>query len=55
MGVIYKIEVENDFSADVWKTITDKFHCVFEKKQHTLDCETLNVQLKNIGKKGERK
>ena len=53
MGVIYKIEVENDISADIWKTITDKFNCVLEKHHHASDEETLNVHLKIIGKKAE--
>ena len=53
MGVIYKIEVENDISADIWKTITDKFNCILEKHQHISDGETLNVYLKIIGKKAK--
>ncbi len=45
MMVKYKIEVPNEFSADFWKVLTEKFNIVLTKKQHSIDGETINIDI----------
>ena len=45
MIVNYKIEVPNEFSADFWKVLTEKFNIILTQKQHSIDGETVNIDV----------
>lgn len=46
--VKYKIEVPNELSADFWKTLTENFNIVLTKRQHSIDGERINIDIKVI-------
>ena len=48
MTVKYKIEVPNELSADFWKTLTENFNIVLTKRQHSIDGERINIDVKVI-------
>ena len=41
----YKTEVPNVFSADFWKVLTEKFNIILTQKQHSIDGETINIDI----------
>lgn len=45
MIVKYKIEVPNEFSADFWELLTEKFNIILTKKQHSTDGETISIDV----------
>ena len=45
MIVKYKIEVPNELSAEFWKVLTENFNIVLTKRQHSIDGETLYVDI----------
>ena len=45
MKVKYKIEVPNELSANFWKVLTEKFDIILTKRQHSLDGETINIDV----------
>lgn len=51
MMVKYKIEVPNEVSADFWKVLTEKFNIILIKKQHCIDSEKINIDVKVINSK----
>lgn len=51
MIVNYKIEVPNEVSADFWKVLTEKFNIILIKKQHCIDSEKINIDVKVINSK----
>ncbi len=51
MKVTYKIEIESKLSAQLWKLLTENFNCVLEKRQHSVDGESMHIQLKIISQK----
>ena len=51
MIVKYKIEVPNEVSADFWKVLTEKFNIILIKKQHCIDSEKINIDVKVINSK----
>lgn len=46
MRVKYNIDVPNECAADLWKILTEKFNVILTKKQHSIDGETLYVEVK---------
>ena len=46
MTVKYTIEVPNECSANLWKLLTENFNVILTKRQHSLDGETLCIELK---------
>ena len=51
MIVKYKIDVSNEFSAEFWKILTENFNAVLTKKQHSIDGETINIDVTVIDSK----
>ena len=51
MIVKYKIEVPNELSADFWKVLTENFNVILTKNQHSIDGETLYVDVTVIDTK----
>lgn len=51
MSVNYDIEVPNEYSADLWKLLTDNFNIILTKRQHSPNGEVLYVELKIIESK----
>ena len=51
MIVKYKIDVSNEFSAEFWKILTENFNAVLAKKQHSIDGETINIDVTVIDSK----
>lgn len=51
MIVKYKIEVPNELSADFWKVLTENFNVILTKKQHSVDGEIINIDVKVINSK----
>lgn len=45
MIVKYKIEVPNEFSAEFWEVLTENFNIILTKKQHSIDGETLCIDV----------
>lgn len=45
MIVKYKIEVPNELSADFWKLLTKNFNIILTKKQHSINRETLYINV----------
>ena len=48
MTVKYKIEVPNELSADFLKILTENFNIVLTKRQHSIDGEKINIDVKVI-------
>lgn len=48
MTVKYTIVAPNEYSADLWKLLTDNFNVILTKKQHSVDGEILHIELKII-------
>lgn len=48
MMVKYKIEVPNKLSADFWKVLNENFNIVLTKRQHSIDGERINIDVKVI-------
>lgn len=46
MTVKYNIEVPNEYSADLWKILTDNFNVILTKRQHSINGEEIHIQLK---------
>lgn len=51
MNINYTIEVPNEYSANLWKLLTNNFNVILTKKQHSLNGEILYVELKIIESK----
>lgn len=51
MMVKYKIEVPNELSADFWKVLTENFNIILTQKQHSIDSETINIDVTVIDAK----
>lgn len=45
MNINYTIEVPNEYSANLWKLLTDNFNITLTKMQHSPNCEVLYVDL----------
>ena len=54
MTVKYKIEMPNECSADFWKVLTETFNIVLTKRQHSLDGETINIDVTVTDTKSKR-
>ena len=48
MSVKYNIELADDISADFWKFLNKNFDVVLKRKQHSIDGDTLHIELKII-------
>ena len=48
MTVKFKIEVPIELSADFWKIQTEIFNIVLTKRQHSIDGEKINIDVKVI-------
>ena len=48
MSVKYNIELADDISADFWKCLNENFDVVLIRKQHSIDGDTLHIELKII-------
>ena len=46
MSVKYNIDAPNEYAADLWKILTENFNVILTKKQHSIDGETLYIEVK---------
>lgn len=46
MTLKYNIEVPSEYSAELWKALTDKFNVILTKRQHSIDGEEIYIELK---------
>ena len=53
MNVKYNIEASNVCSAELWKILTDNFNIVLTKRQHSVNGETLYIDVKIIEMKSK--
>ena len=51
MSVKYSIEMPDDCSADFWKILTNEFNAVLISRKHTIDGESLCVEVKILDSK----
>lgn len=51
MSVKYNIEIPNDYSADFWKILTNEFNVMVINRKHTIDGETLCLEVKILNSK----
>lgn len=51
MSVKYSIEMPDNCSADFWKILTNEFNVVLISRKHTIDGETLCVEVKILDSK----
>ena len=45
MTAKYNIEVPNEYSADLWKLLTENFSVILTKRQHSTDGKILYIEL----------
>ncbi len=45
MTAKYSIEVSNEYSADLWKLLTENFNVILTRRQHSADGEILYIEL----------
>lgn len=48
MIVKYNIEIHNENTADFGKVLTENFNIALTKKQHSIDSETINIDVEII-------
>ena len=46
MTVKYTIEAPDEYSADIWKLLTEKFNVTLNKRQHSVDGKILYIDTK---------
>ena len=46
MTLKYNIEVPSEYSAELWKALTNKFNVILTKRQHSIDGEKIYIELK---------
>ena len=51
MSVKYSIEMPDNCSADFWKMLTNEFNALFISRKHSMDGETLYVEVKILDSK----
>ena len=54
MTVEYKIDIPNEHSAYFWKVLTENFNILLTKRQHEIDGEKLNINVRVINVKNNR-
>ena len=46
MTIKYTIEVPNECSANLWKLLTENFNVILTKRQHSIEGEIINIDVK---------
>ena len=54
MSVKYSTEMPDNCSADFWKILTNEFNVVLISRKHTIDGETLCVEVKILDSKQQK-
>ena len=53
MSVKYNIEVLDDISADFWRFLNINYNVVLIRKHHSIDGDTLQIELKIVEMKNK--